>query len=199
MTQIEVENNTPYRRRVFLHPSGLSLQEPVPLLLTAWKHFDLGPGESIGTALGGLRIGARIAQGSMRDHRTVVADAQFGEKWTVGMTNGIPALSSGAGAPPNGIQVQNGLDGSEAAVILVTLYWDYAPWFSFEVSPGYQTVYSFTNQLFAYASTPIAGGGSALVMEPAAGKFSLPGGAVRLKLTPTADGTTIQWAMEPRP
>jgi hypothetical protein len=199
MMQIEVENNTPYRRRVFLHPLRLSAQEPIPLLLSAWKHFDIGPGESTGTALGGLRIGARIAEGSVLDHRTVVADAQFGEQWKFELIDGVPTLSGGPGAPGGSIQVHNGLNGSDAKAILVTVYWDYAPWLSFEVQPGSDVVYSIVNQLFAYASTPIADGRSALVIEPVSGQFLLNADAVRLKITPSPDGTTIQWAIGPRP
>jgi hypothetical protein len=194
MTQIEVENNTPYRRRVFLHPVGLSVKEPIPLMLTAWKHFDLGPGESIGAAFGTLRIGARVAYGSVVDHRTVVADVQYGDVWTFGLTNGIPALSGGSGAMPGAVQVFNGLNGPDAAAITVTCYWDYAPWISFEVPPQFNRSFTFMNQLFAYASKPIADAGSARVIEPAVGKFQALSQHVRLKITPSADGTEIQWA-----
>ncbi len=197
MTQIQVENNTPYRRRVFLHPMELSANEPVPLMLAAWKHFDLGPGESIGAALGALRIGARVTHGSVLDHRTVVAGANYGDTWTFALTNGIPTLSGGGDAMrgvANGIQVFNALDGPDAPAIELTFYWDYAPWIGFEVPPQRSAVFSFTNQLFAYASKPIAGDSSALVIEPVTGKFLLANEPVRLKLTPSADGAGIQWA-----
>src|SRR6266404_7966930 len=119
MTQIEVENNTPYRRRVFLHPMELSVKDPIPLMLASWKHFDLGPGESIGGALGSLRLSARVASGTALDHRTVVADANYGDLWTFGLTNGIPTLSGGKSdrVRADQIQVFNGLEGPDAAAI----------------------------------------------------------------------------------
>ena len=193
MTQIEVENNTPYRRRVFLHPMDLSVKEPIPLMLAAWKHFDVGPGESIGAALGSLRLAARVASGTALDHRTVVADANYGDLWTFGLTNGIPTLSGGKGVRVDQIQVFNGLDGPSAAAISVTFYWDYAPWITYEVPPQFNRVFAFGKQLFAYASKPITDGSSALVFEPIAGKVQLTGD-VGLKITPSADGTTIRWA-----
>jgi hypothetical protein len=171
----------------------LSVKDPIPLMLAAWKHFDLGPGESIGTAFGAIRIGARVASGTVLDHRTVVADAHYGDVWTFGLTNGIPTLTEGNRAMPNAIQVSNGLDGPAATAISVTFYQDCAPCISFEVPPRQNSSFTFSNQLFAYASKPIADGSSALVIEPIAGKFQLTNEKLRIKLTPSADGTTIQW------
>jgi hypothetical protein len=196
MTQIEVENNTPYRRRVFLHPMELSVKEPVPLLLAAWKHFDLGPGESVGAALGALRVGVRAAYGSALDHRTVVADVNYGDICTYELTGGIPALSVQTGAMPGTIQVLNGLSGPDASIITVTFYWDYSPWTSYEVSPQFRSAFTFVNQLFAYASKPITDGSSALVIEPDFGKFQGLSQDVKLKITPSDDGTEIQWSAE---
>jgi hypothetical protein len=193
MTQIEVENNTPYRRRIFLHSAALSVNEPVPLMLAAWKRFDLGPGESVGAALGSLRIGASVASGSVLDHRTVAADIQIGDAWNFGLTNGIPALSSGDGARPGAVKVFNGLKGPNAAAVGFTFYRDYAPWAGLEVAPQFNSLFAFVNQMFAYASKPIAGGSSALVIEPIVGKFELTNEAIRLKLTPSTDGATVQW------
>jgi hypothetical protein len=192
MKQIEVQNNTPYRRRVFLHPMQLSMNEPVPLMLAAWKRFDLGPGESAGTAMGALRVGARVSSGTVLDHRTVVADANLGDLWTYGLKDGIPALTGGKGINPNQIQVLNELQGPDAATINVTIYWDYAPWIATDVMPQFNSVFSVSSQLFAYASKPIVDGSSALVFEPVAGNALLTGD-VRLKLVPSGDGTTIQW------
>lgn len=50
--QIELENGTTFRRRIFLRTSQLRVTEPIPLALTAWKYFDLGPGASTGTVDG---------------------------------------------------------------------------------------------------------------------------------------------------
>lgn len=196
MTQINIENNTPYHRRVFLHPSELSADAPVPLMLAAWKHFDLGPGESAGTAVGSVRIGARVANGSEFDHRTVVADVNYGDVWTLGATNGILTLTGPIGAgPENEIRVINALDGPNAPAVHVTLYWDYAPWLGFDAQP--QRIVAFTpmNQLYAYASKPIVDGSSALVMEPVYDRIRFTDPGVRLKLSPSPDGATVQWTM----
>jgi hypothetical protein len=194
MTQIEVENNTPYRRRIFLHPRKLPVNEPIPLMLAAWKHFDLGPGESAGTSLGVFRVGAHVARGSVLDHRTVVADDPYDHIWTFGLTNGIPALTGGDAPPRGQIQVVNGLDGPDAEAVSVTFYRDYAPCDNGDALPHQTIVYSALNVLFAYASKPISGGTSALVMEPVVGTFESLGQDVHLKLSPSADGTTVQWS-----
>ncbi len=163
-------------------------------MLAAWKRFDLAPGESIGTAFGDFRVGAQVASGTVLDHRTVAADAHYGDIYTFGLTNGIPTLSSASGATRNQIQVFNGLDGPDAAAIRVTIYRDYAPWAGDDVPPQYHSAYTPSSQLFAYASKPITGGSSALVMEPVVGRFQPADPVMRLKITPSADGTTIQWA-----
>jgi hypothetical protein len=194
MTQIEIENNTPYRRRIFLHLRKLPVNEPIPLMLAAWKHFDLGPGESVGTSLGVFRVGAHVARGSVLDHRTVVADDPFDHIWTFGLTNGIPTLSGGDPPPRGQIQVVNRLEGPDAQAISVTFYRDYAPWDGADVLPNQGIAYSFRNVLFAYASKPISGGTSALVIEPVVGTFESIGQDAHLKLSPSADGTTVQWS-----
>jgi hypothetical protein len=192
MRQIEVENNTPYRRRIFLHPMQLSINEPVPLMLSAWKHFDLGPGETAGTATGPLRVGARVGSGTALDHRTVVADANLEDRWTYGLKDGIPTLTGGKGGYPNQVQVSNALSGPDAAAIKVTIFWDYSPWISTDVAPQFNATVAVSNRMFAYASKPIVDGSSALVFEPVAGEFQLSGDAC-LKLIPSSDGTTVQW------
>ena len=165
MTQIEVENNTPYRRRIFLHPMQLSVKEPIPLMLAAWKLFDLGPRESAGTALGTLQPGARVASGTALDHRTVKADTKYGDLWTFGITNEMPALSGRKGVNPCQVQVLNGLDGPDAAAVSVTLYQIILRGLP-RMFPQLNEAYLLGNRLSAYASKPIIGGSSALIFEP---------------------------------
>lgn len=98
------------------------MAEPVPLILTALKHFDLGAGESIGTAFGAVRIGARLASGNGMDHRTVTTDAQYGDLCVFGLTKGIPTLSIETGATYGNFSVSNGLDGPTAGAISVTVH-----------------------------------------------------------------------------
>src|SRR5258708_7660203 len=113
--QIEIENGTTFRRRIFLHASQLSVTEPIPLALTAWKYFDLGPGASIGTVDGDFQIGvhvSRIVHGV--DHRTVFAEANFGDAFRVELTDGIPILSRNR-TSSDSLDVVNGATGPQAS------------------------------------------------------------------------------------
>ncbi len=193
LSQIEIANNTPYRRRVFLLSVEAQVTKPVPLMLTAWKHFDLDPGESRGTAVTSLRLGIRIAEGSALDHRTVAADVNLGDRWSVEMKDGIPVLTSGRAISPGSIEVFNGLSGAEAAFVTVTIYRDYAPWASFQVMPGFTQLYQPTQRLSVFASTPVGGDDAPLVLEPAVASVILSGEDTQLSITPSADGSSIQW------
>lgn len=193
LSQIEIANNTPYRRRVFLLAAEAQNTKPVPLMLSAWKHFDLGPGESRGAALSRLRLGIRIAEGSALDHRTVAADMNLGDRWNVNLKDGIPVLTAAGSGAAGSIEVFNGLTGAEAAFVTVTIYRDYAPWGSFQVMPGFTQRYQPAQRLSICASTPVGGEDSPLVLEPAVASIILSGEDTRLSITPSADGSSIQW------
>jgi hypothetical protein len=135
VNQIEVENGTTFRRRIFLHASQLTVKEPIPLALTAWKYFDLGPGASIGTVDGDFQISVRVSRiVHAVDHRTVFAEANYGDAFRVELADGIPILSR-TRTSRNSINVVNGVTGPQSSVIDVTLYRDYAPLLNREVSP----------------------------------------------------------------
>jgi len=162
-------------------------------MLSAWKHFDLGPGERRGTAVSSLRLGMHVAEGSALDHRTVAADVNLGDRWSFALQNGVPVLTAGKATSPGSIEVFNGLGGAEAAFVTVTIYRDYAPWASFQVMPGFTQLYQPTQRLSVCASTPVAGEDAPLVLEPAVASVLFSGGDTQLSITPSADGGSIQW------
>ena len=147
-------------------------------MLAAWKRFDLGAGGY------GFR---HVPHECPRCLRSVL-DREEG-RGSVGETE----------SPHTAVRNVRGhsMDPMPRRFNL-TFYWDYSPWISYEISPQASNSFTFVNRVFAYASKPIIDGGSALAMGPVAGEFPLTNRAVRLKLTPSADGSKIQRASEER-
>ena len=192
MIQIEIENGTTFRRRIFLHASQLSVTEPIPLAVTAWKYFDLGPGTSIGTVDGDFQIGVRVSRIVHGvDHRTVFAEVNFGDAFRVELTDGIPILSR-TRTSGDSLDVVNGATGPQSSVIDVTLYRDYAPLLTREVSSNEQEKFAYPAGFHCYSSMPFDGGDEALALEPIVGNVDLrEPGNLRLQLVPA--GSMIHW------
>jgi hypothetical protein len=189
--QIEIENGTTFRRRIFLHALQLPVNEPIPLALTAWKVFDLAPGTSTGTVDGDSQIGvhvSRIVHGV--DHQTVVSDASDGDSFRVQLADGLPALARTQGAGAS-IKVSNEVTGPESTIIDVTLYRDYAPFLSQQVRAGESVSFDRATEFYCYSSMPFESGAEALALEATAGSVSLTGSNIRLQLVPA--GSNIHW------
>ncbi len=198
MIQIEIENGTTFRRRIFLHASQLTVQEPIPLALTAWKYFDLGPGAGIGTVDGDFQIGvqvSRIVHGV--DHGTAFAEARYGDAFRVELTDGVPVLSR-TQTSADSLDVGNGLSGPQSAVIDVTLYRDYAPLLTREVPPGGMEKFAHPTEFYCYSSMPFESGEEALALEAVVGKVGL-GGAENLRLQLVPAGSMISWKVNGKP
>jgi hypothetical protein len=190
--QIEIENGTTFRRRIFLHASQLTVKEPIPLALTAWKVFDLEPGTSTGTVDGDFQIGvhvSRIVHGV--EHQTVVSDATNGDAFLVQLTDGVPTLSRTQGSG-GWIEVINGLTGAESPVIDVTLYRDYAPLLAHQVASNERLSLGYPGEFYCYSSMPFESGTEALALEPIVGRVSLTGSEnIGLQLVP--EGSNVHW------
>jgi hypothetical protein len=191
--QIEIENGTTFRRRIFLHASPLSVTEPIPLALTAWKYFDLEPGVSIGTVDGNFQVGVRVSRIVHGvDHRTVFAEAELGDAFRVELTDGIPVLSRKQNGPGNSLEITNGETGPQSSVIDATLYRDYAPLLHSEILPNQHESFGYPAAVYCYSSMPFNGAEEALALEPIIGKMDLgESGNLRLQLVP--DGSSIHW------
>lgn len=193
MIQIEVQNGTTFRRRIFLHASQLPVNEPIPLALTAWKYFDLGPGVSTGTVDGDFQVGVRVSRIVHGvDHRTVFVEAKYGEAFRVELTDGIPVLSR-TQTSGDSLDVLNG----KSAPLDVTLYRDYAPLLNRAVPPGEQQRFGHPAGFYCYSSMPFARGDEALALEPITGNVDLrEPGNLRLQLVPA--GSMIHWKVNGR-
>jgi hypothetical protein len=196
--QIEIENGTTFRRRIFLHAAKLSVTEPIPLALTAWKYFDLGPGATIGTVDGDFQVGVRVSRIVHGvDHRTVFAEANFGDAFRIELTDGIPVLSR-TQISADSLDIVNGVTGPQSSVIGVTLYRDYAPLLNREVPPNGQESFAYPTGFCCYTSMPFTRGDEALALEPVVGTVDLrEPGNLRLQLLPA--GSMIQWKVNGKP
>ncbi|MEO8128024.1 MAG: hypothetical protein ABJF23_02915 [Bryobacteraceae bacterium] len=192
MIQIEIENSTTFRRRIFLHASRVTAREPIPLALTAWKYFDLGPGAGIGTVDGDFQLSVHVSSIVHGvDYRTVFSEAGFGDAFRVEFADGIPVLSRSQ-TDGEGLDVVNGTTGPQASALAVTLYRDYAPLLQREVPVNGHEQFVFPAELFCYASMPFSGETEALALEPTIGRLDLrEAGNLRLGLVPAGSG--IQW------
>ena len=197
MIQIEVENSTTFRRRIFLHAAQLTVTEPIPLTLTAWKYFDLGPGTRIGTVDGDFQLGvsvSRIVHGV--NHQTVFAEASFGDAFRVELTDGNPTLSR-ARTAAHSLDVSNGTTRPQASSIDVTLYRDYAPLLTREVPPNAEEKFAYPTGFYCYCSMPFNSGEEALALESVVGNVDLrSAGNLRLQVVP--NGNMIQWKVNGR-
>lgn len=198
MIQIEIENGTVFRRRIFLHATQMPLNEPIPLALTAWKVFDLGPGVSIGTVDGDFQIGVRVSRIVHGvDHRTVMAEASYGDAFRVDLTNGIPVLTRTA-TGHDSLEVVNGLSGPQSYPVDVALYRDYAPLLNREVPAGSGVAFPHPAEFYCYASMPFERDDEALALEPIGGKVDLgiPGN-IKLQIVPA--GSMVHWKVNGKP
>jgi hypothetical protein len=195
MIQIEVENGTTFRRRIFWHP--FRIEQPIPMALTAWKNFDLNPGDSTGTVDGDFQIGvqvARVAHGVGYETRS--AETGFGDVWTVVLTDGTPSLTRRQSGQGN-LDVVNQIAGAESILLKATLYRDYAPLLTALVPQTATQTFLRPDLIYCYSSVPITDGRQPLVLEPVVGRMKLGDRNLRLQLLPS--GSTIQWKVNGQP